>query len=91
MISHLMMAMAGRTQRKPLSRKNRRGTVGPYSASLLTATGDVDGHAARARAAGAQIIREPKTSDYGDDYWADRSYGALDPEGHMWWISQRIR
>jgi uncharacterized glyoxalase superfamily protein PhnB len=25
------------------------------------------------------------------EYWADRSYGALDPEGHMWWITQRMR
>jgi len=21
----------------------------------------------------------------------DRSYGALDPEGHMWWVTQRLR
>ena len=28
---------------------------------------------------------------YGADYWADRSYGALDPEGRMWWITQRLR
>jgi uncharacterized glyoxalase superfamily protein PhnB len=27
----------------------------------------------------------------GRDYWADRSYGALDPEGHLWWIAQRLR
>ena len=32
-----------------------------------------------------------RTSDYGDDYWADRSYGALDPEGHLWWFMQRTR
>jgi uncharacterized glyoxalase superfamily protein PhnB len=29
--------------------------------------------------------------DYGADYWADRSYGAVDPEGHLWWFTQRIR
>jgi uncharacterized glyoxalase superfamily protein PhnB len=45
----------------------------------------------RARAAGARIVAEPELHDYGDDYWADRSYGAIDPEGHLWWISQRIR
>jgi len=22
---------------------------------------------------------------------ADRSYGALDPEGHLWWFSERVR
>lgn len=52
---------------------------------------DVDAHCARARAAGADIYREPTTSDYGDDYWSDRTYGARDPEGHQWWFMQRIR
>ncbi|HEY8377368.1 MAG TPA: VOC family protein [Nannocystis sp.] len=52
---------------------------------------DVDAHCARARAAGARIFREPETHDYGDDYWTDRSYGALDLEGHQWWFMQRIR
>ena len=37
---------------------------------------------ARARAAGAKINGELSLHDYGDDYWADRSYGAVDPEGH---------
>jgi uncharacterized glyoxalase superfamily protein PhnB len=52
---------------------------------------DVDAHHARAAAAGATVIRELSTSDYGDDYWSDRSYGALDPEGHLWWFMQRLR
>jgi uncharacterized glyoxalase superfamily protein PhnB len=52
---------------------------------------DVDAHCARARAAGATIFYEPETTDYGDDYWADRSYGAIDPEGHHWWFMQRVR
>jgi uncharacterized glyoxalase superfamily protein PhnB len=43
------------------------------------------------RARGAQIIEEPATHDYGEDYWSDRSYGALDPEGHLWWVTQRLR
>ena len=43
------------------------------------------------RAMGASIVEEPATHDYGAEYWADRSYGALDPEGHMWWITQRVR
>jgi uncharacterized glyoxalase superfamily protein PhnB len=51
---------------------------------------DVDAHHAHAVAAGAKIIREPRTEDYGVEYWADRSYGALDPEGHLWWFMQRI-
>lgn len=51
---------------------------------------DCDAHHARAVAAGARIIREPRTTDYGDDYWVDRTYGALDLEGHLWWFMQRI-
>ena len=47
--------------------------------------------AARARAAGATILSEPKTTDYGDDYWADRTYEAGDPEGYRWYFMQRMR
>src|SRR6185436_9247090 len=52
---------------------------------------DVDAHYAQAVAAGAKVVREPRTDDYGDDYWSDRTYGALDPEGHLWWFMQRVR
>ena len=40
---------------------------------------------------GANIVSVPDLHDYGADYWADRSYGAVDPEGHLWWFTQRIR
>lgn len=40
---------------------------------------DVDAHAARARAAGAEIIAEPEDQDYGG-----RVYSARDPEGYVW-------
>jgi uncharacterized glyoxalase superfamily protein PhnB len=52
---------------------------------------DVDAHCARARAAGAKIDHEPSLHDYGEDYWADRSYGAHDLEQHQWWFTQRVR
>jgi uncharacterized glyoxalase superfamily protein PhnB len=52
---------------------------------------DVDAHCAGARGAGARIFREPETMDYGEEYWTDRSYGAVDPEGHQWFFMQRIR
>ncbi|HVV48436.1 MAG TPA: VOC family protein [Polyangia bacterium] len=51
---------------------------------------DVDAHCARARAAGAVIDAEPKTTDHGEGYWVDRSYCAIDPEGHHWWFMQRL-
>ena len=58
---------------------------------LMLFVDDVDAHCERARQNGARIVAEPALHDYGDDYWADRSYGCLDPEGHMWWVTQRIR
>jgi len=39
---------------------------------------DVDAHSEHARAAGATILREPKTEPYG------RLYNAADLEGHRW-------
>ena len=40
---------------------------------------DVDAHAARARAAGADIFMEPTVQDYGGS-----NYSARDPEGNVW-------
>ncbi len=61
------------------------------SQNIMIYVDDADAACARARAAGATIVAEPETHDYGADYWADRSFGALDPEGHLWWVTQRIR
>jgi uncharacterized glyoxalase superfamily protein PhnB len=52
---------------------------------------DVDALCERARAAGGVVTSEPKTTDYGDDYWSDRSCEVVDPEGHHWWFIQRLR
>ena len=52
---------------------------------------DAEANCADARARGAHIVEEIATHDYGKDYWTDRSYGARDPEGHVWWITQRRR
>jgi uncharacterized glyoxalase superfamily protein PhnB len=64
---------------------------GRNTQSLCLFVDDADAHCAKARAAGARIIQEPKTTDYGEDYWADRGYEAQDPEGHYWWFLQRLR
>lgn len=58
--------------------------------SLCVQVDDVDAHCERARAAGAQVFREPTTTDYGEKYWTDRTYGARDSEGHLWWFIQRL-
>ncbi len=68
-----------------------RSLNGANTGALCLFVDDADAHAARAKSAGAVLVREPTTSDYGDDYWSDRSYGATDPEGHLWWFMQRIR
>lgn len=59
--------------------------------SLMFFVDDAEAHCAHARSRGAKIIEEPATHDYGAEHWADRSYGALDPEGHLWWVTQRLR
>lgn len=45
---------------------------------VLVDVADVDRHHERARAAGATILAEPKTEEYG------RVYNAADLEGHRW-------
>ena len=47
---------------------------------------DVDAHYERARAAGAIIIAEPE-----DQFHGDRTYRAIDPEGHRWIFATRVR
>jgi len=64
---------------------------GQITQSVMLYIDEVDQHCERARAAGAKIIDEPADHDYGAEYWADRSYGALDIEGHQWWFTQRLR
>lgn len=49
-------------------------------------TGDLDGHCARARNAGATIAAEPA-----DQFYGDRTYRAVDLEGHVWTFSEHIR
>jgi len=47
---------------------------------------DVDAHFERARAAGARIANGLR-----DQFWGDRTYEAIDPEGHRWRFHQRVR
>jgi len=46
----------------------------------------LDAHCERARAAGAVITREPA-----DQFYGDRIYAAVDPEGHVWTFGQTNR
>jgi uncharacterized glyoxalase superfamily protein PhnB len=47
---------------------------------------DIDTHCKRARAAGAKILQEPS-----DQFYGDRTYRAVDPEGHIWTFGQTVR
>jgi uncharacterized glyoxalase superfamily protein PhnB len=64
---------------------------GANTQTLMIYVDDAEAHYARACAHGARIVEALAVHDYGEDHWADRSYGAVDPEGHVWWISQRLR
>ena len=46
----------------------------------------IDEHCERARKAGATIAMEPA-----DQFYGERSYVAIDPEGHRWTFSQAVR
>lgn len=63
---------------------------GKNTQALALFVDDVDAHATHAERAGAVICMGPETHDYGDDYWVDRTYQAIDPEGHRWWFMQRL-
>lgn len=71
--------------------KSPRSLGGANTQSLCVYVDDVDAHCVRARAAGAKIVREPKTEDYGDEYGAHRSYEAEDLEGHHWFFMRVAR
>lgn len=49
------------------------------TASIYIVVADPDAHYGRARAAGAEIVRELTDEDYGS-----REYSARDPEGNLW-------
>jgi uncharacterized glyoxalase superfamily protein PhnB len=64
---------------------------GANTQAVMFFVDDAEAHCAHARSCGAIIVEEPATHDYGPEYWSDRAYGALDCEGHLWWIVQRVR
>jgi uncharacterized glyoxalase superfamily protein PhnB len=86
----LIMVAEAEAQTKAPERRSPRA-AGGNTQSLMVYVDDVEAHCAQARAAGARIVTEPKTTDYGPEYWTDRSYGCEDLEGHHWYFSQRQR
>jgi uncharacterized glyoxalase superfamily protein PhnB len=64
---------------------------GGNTQSMMVYVDDVEAHCKRAREAGAKIVVEPATHDYGEDYWVDRGYECADLGGHHWWFYQRLK
>lgn len=89
----VMVATSGPNLKRPrLPRGASPVSVdGAITQGVMLFVDDVAEHHRRALSAGAAIVDEPQVHDYGPEYWADRSYGALDPEGHLWWFTERVR
>jgi uncharacterized glyoxalase superfamily protein PhnB len=82
--------MAGQAGKEP-HRRSPRELGGANTQSLMLYVDDVRAHCERARKHGATIVSEPKVTDYGEDYWSDLGYEAVDLDGHHWWFVERLR
>lgn len=60
--------------------------LGGVHAQVVVYVDDLDAHCERARAAGATITQEPA-----DQFYGDRTYRAVDPEGVTWDFHQHVR
>ena len=61
-------------------------TLGASTQFIHVTVDDVRAHCERARAAGASIVQEPTDQPYGD-----RTYRALDCDGHVWTFRQSVK
>jgi uncharacterized glyoxalase superfamily protein PhnB len=71
------MIMLGSSSNQPGQKSPK--ALGANTGGIYVVVDDVDAHAARAKAAGAVIVRPPTDEDYGG-----RAYTCRDPEGHNW-------
>ena len=88
-----MIAQSGAKPGSPLypPAASPQSVGGANTQALMLFVDSTDAHCERARQHGAVIVDKSKVHDYGADYRADRSYGALDREGHLWWFTERVR
>jgi len=75
----VMLCSATDSEYVGAARMKTAAEAGGPTVGLYLVVRDVDAHAERARAAGAEIILEPDDKDYGG-----RGYSARDPEGNVW-------
>ncbi len=87
----VMVGEEDRQKDKARAGRSPLGIGGANTQSIMIYVDDAEAHCARARAAGGRITYEPTVSDYGEDYWTDKSYQCVDPEGHQWWFAERLR
>ncbi|MGI8564704.1 MAG: VOC family protein [Candidatus Dormibacter sp.] len=73
------MIMLGTAHDRPDWPTRAPGQLGGTTGGTYVIVADPDAHFARARAAGAEIVRGLVDQDYGG-----RDYGARDPEGYLW-------
>jgi uncharacterized glyoxalase superfamily protein PhnB len=72
-------------------RRSPSQVQGINTQNLMMYVDDVEAHYKKAREQGAKIHAEPKTTDYGEEYWTDKGYECEDPGGHHWWFYERLR
>jgi uncharacterized glyoxalase superfamily protein PhnB len=88
----IMVAALGKTSLLPEAKwRSPKSVGGANTQSLCILVDDVDTHYTHAKAEGARIVRELKTTDYGGEHGSDRGYMAEDPEGHLWHFMHRLR
>jgi uncharacterized glyoxalase superfamily protein PhnB len=83
-VQHAELAYGGSVVMLGSARENDFGLktpreLGGVTGGVYVAVDDADAHYERARAAGAEIVRELADTDYGS-----REYMARDPEGNVW-------
>lgn len=86
----IMVGDASKKDRFPY-RRSPADVGGANTQNMMLYVDDVEAHCKHAREAGAVIVQEPETHDYGEDYWTDRGYECRDPGGHHWWFYERLR
>src|SRR5262249_24490376 len=85
----VMVSESAKSERFPY-RRSPTQIAGANTQNMMIYVDDVEAHCRRAREAGAEIVREPETHDYGEEYWSDRGYECKDLGGHHWWFFQRL-
>jgi len=76
--AQIMMGNPGDGYRNP-------SELGQDTVGIYVEVDDADAVCERARAAGAEILREPQDEEYGV-----RQFFARDPEGHKWYFAHTI-